>query len=161
MFSCDCFISETGPYSELLRSTSNGQTPNKNAYIQRNPKLVVIHPSKKATDANALVEDSAPQKAATWDPIASLDHLLNVLQKSKEKLSAWMNFDNDPTRYKQSDATGESQLFSLEKGFVTRNIFRLGRFLQLFDKFDCRCAGNISSILNAERFVRFTVAHFW
>lgn len=138
--------------------------------FRKHPKLVVIHPPRDRNGyynkPREIIEDSIPntQKQA-WDPFASFDSILDLLQKSQRKLNSWIQSDNgksesayDPTKYTHQDEYEET-LFSLEKGAITRNIVRLGRFLQLFDKFDCRCAGNLTSILNAEQFVRFTVAH--
>ncbi|KAE9554241.1 hypothetical protein FO519_002540 [Halicephalobus sp. NKZ332] len=169
---CDCFIGPTteSPLDELLK-LSKPQKMGMNPPLQRHPKLVIIHPpreTKNQYNGARQVEDGVPnaQRQGIWDPFQSLDSILHFFQSSQRKLSSWIQSDidknepnQDPTKYAHQDGYGESPLFSLEKGFITRNIVRLGYFLQLFDKFDCRCAGNLSSILNAERFVRFTVAH--
>lgn len=76
----------------------------------------------------------------------------------------WIQADQDipkPTVMQPIVKAAEESpnLFSIEQGSITRNIVRIGRFLQFADKFDCRCAGDLSSLVNAKRFVRFTVAH--
>lgn len=106
--------------------------------------------------------------------------MLELLEESKKLLveKGWLqddpNQNNDSEIYSHTETTEEAApLFSMNHGMLSKNFRRFGtlflkiqaqsifsgEFMELFDKFDCRCAGNFSAILKAKRFVRFTVAH--
>uniref|UniRef100_A0AC34FN06 Uncharacterized protein n=1 Tax=Panagrolaimus sp. ES5 TaxID=591445 RepID=A0AC34FN06_9BILA len=168
-FTCDCFIRGNNGNSldELLRSLSF--ETNVTTTPKFHPKLFVVHPNR---DTKPTMPPIVTPPLEIQQPIKQKDNFLNTLisliKESQQKLQelGWIQADQDipkPTIMQPAVvqvAEEESpNLFSIEQGSITRNIVRIGRFLQFADKFDCRCAGDLSSLVNAKRFVRFTVAH--
>uniref|UniRef100_A0A7E4VKG0 Uncharacterized protein n=1 Tax=Panagrellus redivivus TaxID=6233 RepID=A0A7E4VKG0_PANRE len=143
------------------------------------PKLIVIKPpaASRVPEGKSLRQSKNRFVQPTPKPLngpLSIDDLYAFLEESQQKLKSfgWLpsNYTplrprplhNDPINRSMRDDptdTDPTSLFSLKHGFVSRNLMQAGRLMQLFDKFDCRCAGDFGRIIDAKKFVRFTVSH--